>query len=290
MNTLKEQFEKKGFVIVDVLSDNEITDFRRIMDAMLDVNKTSSDSKKHDSTFQHFGDEIADFGNEQRQYYFHLLTKPGTEPIHHAFYHPKVLQIVEELIGPQLIVNNASILASNPGVNYQLGWHRDVIQIPENEIEDRLFSSERFHNSVQINLPLVEESALWVVPGSHNRPNTAEEDAAFNGTKHYAPLDADMPGGEIVLLNAGQAVFYNNNLIHRGLGENTILPRRTLHMGYHSATKPPTWHFYLLNGDLITPDYIKTLDPTMAVMMKEYLACRELYPSMEETWKEGFGV
>ena len=104
------------------------------------------------------------------------------------------MSIVEELIGPDLIVNNASILAFNPGVSYALGWHRDVIQIPEEEIEDRLFSADRFHNSVQINLPLVQEDALEIVPASHNRANNEAENEVFAGTKHYAPLDAEMPG------------------------------------------------------------------------------------------------
>ena len=290
MSTLKKQFEKDGYVIVEILNDSEIKEFRSIMDGMLSESKRSSDTKTHSASLQHLGDEISDFGNENRQYYFHLLTKPGTEAIHHAFHIPKVLDTVEELIGGDLIVNNASILASNPGASYNLGWHRDVIQIPEEEIEDRLFSVDRSHNSVQINLPLVQEDALEVVPGSHNRPNTAEENAAFSGTKHYAPLDAKMPGAVKVSLKAGQAVLYNNNLIHRGITLLTKVPRRTLHMGYHSATRPPTWHFYLLDGELLTPEYLDTLGPKMRKMMDDYLECRRQYPRMEDTWKEGFGM
>ena len=290
MNPLRAQFEADGYVILDILSEAEIADFRQIMDGMLSESKKTEDTTTHGASLQHLGDEISDFGNENRQYYFHLLTKPGTEAIHHAFHHPKILETVEQLIGPHLIVNNASILASNPGVSYNLGWHRDVIQIPEAEIEDRLFSKERFHNSVQINLPLVQEDALEIVPGSHNRPNTPEENQAFAGTKHYAPLDAEMPGAMQVSLKAGQAVFYNNNLIHRGYCMNSKVPRRTLHMGYHSASKPPTWHFYLLNAELLTPDYLDRLSPTMRQMMEEYLACKQQYPHMEDTWKEGYGV
>jgi len=288
MSSLREQFERDGYVIVQVLSASEISDFRTIMEGMLSESKKSSDTETHSASLQHLGDEISAFGQENRQYYFHLLTKPGTEPIHHAFHHPKVLSIVEELIGPDLIVNNASILASNPGVSYKLGWHRDVIQIPEEEIADRLFSADRFHNSVQINLPLVQEDSLEVVPGSHKRANTEAEDEAFAGTKHYAPVDAEMPGAMKVSLKAGQAVFYNNNLIHRGFSLETKVPRRTLHMGYHSATKPPTWHFYLLDSDLLTHDYLDTLSPRMQLMMTQYLECRRQYPRMEDTWKEGY--
>jgi len=282
---IKETFLRDGYVMVDVLTEQEIAEFREIMDALISPKIKAADTKKKEASFQHLGDEIADFGKEARQYYFHLLTKPGTEPIHHAFHHPVILKTVEELLGPNLIVNNASILAANEGTEYSLGWHRDIIQIPQPEIEDWLFSPERFHNSVQINLPLVDENSLWVVPGSHFRPNTEEENKAFRGSKHYAPLGIEMPGGIPVPLKAGQAVLYNNNLIHRGFTEKMKIPRRTLHMGYHSALYPPTWHFYLLNGDLLTPEYLDRLSPTMRRMMEEYLECRRQYPDMSQTWK-----
>src|SRR5690554_1851755 len=289
-NSMKDQFLKDGYVIVDILTDQEVKDFRVIMDTLLNPDKKAEDKKEHSSSFQHLGDEIANFGQEARQYYFHLLTKPGTEPIHHAFHHPKVLEVVENLLGPDLIVNNASILAANAGTSYSLGWHRDIIQIPEEEIEDWLFSPERFHNSVQINLPLVDENSLWVVPGSHNRPNLEEENKAFAGSKHYAPVGVEMPGGIPVKLKAGQAVFYNNNLIHRGYSEKMKIPRRTIHMGYHSSAFPPTWHFYLLNHTLLTPEYLETLSPKMSKMMEEYLACRAQYPNIEDTWKKPSAV
>ena len=285
MESLKESFEKEGYVIVDVLTQHEIGQFRSIMDDLLNPKIEAVDKKPHSSSFQHLGDEIASFGQEARQYYFHLLTKAGTEPIHHAFYNPVILKVVEEIIGPDLIINNASILAANAGTSYSLGWHRDIIQIPQTEIEDWLFSKARFHNSVQINLPLVDENSLWIVPRSHNRPNTPEENQAFQGSKHYAPVGAEMPGGMPVRLKAGQAVIYNNNLIHRGYTKTMEVPRRTLHMGYHSATHPPTWHFYLLNSSLLTPEYLGTLSPTMRRMMIEYLECKKQYPNMSDTWK-----
>lgn len=284
--SVKDQFLKEGYVIIDVLKENEIENFRRLMDALLNpAIKADHTGGKLNAAFQHLGDDLVDFGKEARQYYFHLLTMHGTEPIHHAFHHQVILAAVEQILGPNLIVNNASILAANEGTSYSLGWHRDVIQIPENEIEDWLFSADRLHNSVQINLPLVDESSLWIVPRSHNRPNTEAENVAFAGSKHYAPVGAEMPGGIPVPLKAGQAVLYNNNLIHRGYTETMEVPRRTLHMGYHSAVYPPTWHFYLLDDSRLTSNYLKRLSPTMRKMMEEYLACRKKYPDMEDTWK-----
>jgi len=97
-----------------------------------------------------------------------------------------------------------------------------------------------------------------------------------------------MPGGIPVHLKAGQAVIYNNNLIHRGYTKTMTAPRRTLHMGYHSAMHPPTWHFYLLNSNLLTLEYLETLNPVMRRMMNEYLQCRQQYPDMSDTWKYAY--
>ncbi|HTD93866.1 MAG TPA: hypothetical protein VK644_08650, partial [Chitinophagaceae bacterium] len=80
-SSIKEKFLKDGFVIIDVLSDQEVNVFRVLMDSLLSPKVKAADTKKHSSSFQHLGDEIQDFGTEARQYYFHLLTKAGTESI-----------------------------------------------------------------------------------------------------------------------------------------------------------------------------------------------------------------
>ncbi len=290
MSNLKANFEKEGYVIEPVLSEAEVVEFRTLMAEILDPEqRADEDEEIYESSYQHFGDPVSSFGKSPRQYYMHMLTQQGTQSILHAYHIPRVIEIVEELLGPHPIINNASILASNAGVQYSLGWHRDIIQIPEEEIRDELFSSDWPHNSVQINLPLYEENSLWAVPGSHNRPNTVEENAFFEGSKHYARIrEEPMPGGEPISIPAGHACLYNNNLIHRGHNTKRDMPRRTLHMGYHSATRKPTWHFYLLDVSRITPDYLDTLAPTIRRMVEEYVACRKQYPNMEATWQPGW--
>lgn len=285
---MKRQFVENGYVMQRILSDEEISSLREDYEQVLSTSKSADTVVQHGSSLQHLGDRLSDFGSQSKHYYFHILTSKGTEVLHRAYYHSKITEIVEYLLGEKLIINNASMLAANPGTYYNLGWHRDVIQIPENEIRDELFSKERHHNSCQINLPLYDEDFLQVVPASHNRPNTPGENRAFAGTKHYAPLDADMPGAEKVLIEAGSALFYNNNIIHRGYCEKIKNPRRTLHMGFHSASRKPTWHFYLLNPNTVKEDDIKRLDPTLKNMMGDYLECYKEYPEMSATWQPGW--
>jgi ectoine hydroxylase-related dioxygenase (phytanoyl-CoA dioxygenase family) len=207
MTHRQDQFARHGFVLERVLTDAEVEDFRRLMAELLDPTKKTASNEVACSSMQHLGDPLESFGTRAKQYYIHMLGTPRATSILHAYHIPAVLEIVEELLGPQPIINNASIFATNPGVSYSLGWHRDIIQIPQNEIRDELFSPEWPHNSVQINLPLYEEQSLWVVPGSHRRPNTPDEDAAFGGSKHYAPTDAVMPGGVPVKIPAGHALL-----------------------------------------------------------------------------------
>jgi hypothetical protein len=85
-------------------------------------------------------------------------------------------------------------------------------------------------------------------------------------------------------MRPGQAALYNNNLIHTGFQERFRVPRRSLHLGYHCARKPPTWHFYLLNEHMFTDDYRARMSPRVRAMIDDYFVCRHEYPRMEDTW------
>ena len=66
--SLKDQFLSEGYVIIDVLTDLEINQFRVLMDQLLNPEVKAADTKKHSASFQHLGDDLAEFGREARQY------------------------------------------------------------------------------------------------------------------------------------------------------------------------------------------------------------------------------
>jgi hypothetical protein len=68
------------------------------------------------------------------------------------------------------------------------------------------------HFGTQWNAALYDESCLIIVPKSHNRVRTAQE----RQITLESPL-GEMPGQLVVHLKAGQAVFYNNNILHRAV-------------------------------------------------------------------------
>ena len=121
-------------------------------------------------------------------------------------------------------------------------WHRDIgarNQAPLHGIQRDLLDNAPGY--IQWNIPLYDDRVLWVVPGSHKRPNTPEEREQFR-----VSAKEPMPGAIRVELAAGDAVCYSNSILHWGSDYSTT-HRRTIHLGYRSfggPIYPHVHHFY----------------------------------------------
>ncbi|KAK6362683.1 hypothetical protein TWF730_000139 [Orbilia blumenaviensis] len=104
---------------------------------------------------------------------------------------------------------------------FSLPYHRDTIPAPTPpEEEAKLLTRPR--TGTQYNLALYDDACLIVVPGSHRRPKTEEEAATLKEDDKAALKD------EIrVALKPNQAVFYENDILHRA--EYDTKKRVTLH-------------------------------------------------------------
>ena len=112
-------------------------------------------------------------------------------------------------------------------------WHRDIHPIDMAPL--RLLQAEILETGpryLQWNVPLYDDDVLWVVPGSHCRLNTPEEERQLEEDPR-APL----PGGVPVDLKAGDGVVYNNCMLHWGSNYAPKL-RRTLHGGHAVQAHP----------------------------------------------------
>ena len=106
-------------------------------------------------------------------------------------------------------------------------WHRDIHPIDTaplmGYIED---IKENGPSYVQWNIPLYDDDVLWVVPGSHIRLNTEEENSQLLENP-YAPLST----GIQTHLAAGDGVVYITPILHWGSNYSAKL-RRTIHGGF----------------------------------------------------------
>lgn len=167
----------------------------------------------------------------------HLLHPdlPGRDLFAEVYFSDAVLDVVKELLGgvsdDELVLELFNLLVSpSGGKDFELCWHRDDVKPdlpPEEEarqLEEKSPAGRQFH--AQYNIALTDDASLIVVPGSHNRVRTQVE-------RSSDPYRAELPGQMLVELKAGDSVFYDSNIWHRGvykgIDSKTELGRLTLH-------------------------------------------------------------
>ncbi|KAI0554057.1 phytanoyl-dioxygenase family protein [Xylaria curta] len=138
---------------------------------------------------------------------------------------------ISECTDEDLVLELYNMLV-RPESDFELEWHRDDVPRTATEEEEAVKLGIALQNSdeqvktngshesgikkakrywnTQWNLPLYPDDSLIVVPGSHVRVRTPQERAA-------SPREPNMPGQLVVHLDPGDIVFYDNNILHRGV-------------------------------------------------------------------------
>ena len=155
------------------------------------------------------------------------------------YFSQEVLSVVEELVGlkgdpeadDKLVMELFNLLISPAdNTDFELCWHRDDIRPDVSPEEEARQLSEKSPNGQQLhaqyNIALFDDASLIVIPGSHRRVRTETERTA-------STCEASLPGQLIVELGPGDAVFYDSNILHRGvykgIDASQTLGRMTLH-------------------------------------------------------------
>jgi hypothetical protein len=155
------------------------------------------------------------------------------------YFSDEILSVVKELIGlksdPQgydkLVMELFNLLVSPAEQqDFELCWHRDDVRPDvspkeeERQLKEKSPDGRQLH--AQYNIALFDDASLIVVPGSHRRVRTETE-------RFAAPYEANLPGQLLVELAPGDTVFYDSNILHRGIykgiDSSHELGRMTLH-------------------------------------------------------------
>lgn len=180
--------------------------------------------------------------------------------------HPVVQGAVAAILCPDdrtadLVLETYRMETRAQGSAYRQGWHRDIplgaswlSRRIATDLLEALATNRWTHNNVQCNLALRHDECFHAIPGSNTRHFTIEEAKHFSaanqaGSNQCNP-DAILPGRSVTI-EPGEMILQNNVVIHRGWGGlvqgtrggSVAEDRRTLHFGFHSAARPPTWHF-----------------------------------------------
>ena len=160
-----------------------------------------------------------------------------------VYFSDEVLGVVEELLavggedegaeGEKLVMELFNLLVS-PAENadFELCWHRDDVRpdvTPDEEerlLREKSPGGRQLH--AQYNIALFEDASLLVVPGTHRRVRTDVE-------RNAHPYEPDLPGQLVVELKPGDAVFYDSNILHRGVYKGIYTSRELGRMTLHGS-------------------------------------------------------
>ncbi|KAH8204363.1 hypothetical protein TruAng_001526 [Truncatella angustata] len=223
-STLRDQLHKDGFVIVPrILSPAQLSHLRNAA--------SQATARAREGGWPH----IRTVGKQFPPW----PSTPGPEgiwgvqgllnpdlPEHQVFtenyFSDGILDIAKELMecGDDDLVMELFNMLVRPEKDFELRWHRDDIPATATPGEEmQRLGEPEWHT--QWNLALYDDDSLIAVPGSHARARTGEE-------RDVGPFEKDMPGQKVVHLDAGDVVFYNNNILHRGVYDSSK-ERMSLH-------------------------------------------------------------
>ncbi len=142
--------------------------------------------------------------------------------------HENTQGVSSELLGvPDAGVTEMMLMCNPVSDQGPANWHRDLHPIDtaplQAYIDDIVENGPPY---VQWNICLYDDEVLWVIPGSHLRINTEQENQQLIDDSHK-PL----PGGLQTHLKAGDGVVYILPILHWGSNYSTKI-RRTIHGGF----------------------------------------------------------
>ena len=237
MQVNRDQFLEKGYAILrEVVPRDELDDLRAASELLVDRQKVIW--AREAGTDDPPGGEWETSGQPR------LMVSSTPEIIDEKtaayvefWVHENTYGVSSALLGKPHAAGTEMMMMCSPVFDFgPASWHRDVHPFDtaplQGYAEDILENGPRY---VQWNIPLYDDSVLWVVPGSHVRFNTEEEQAQLNKDRQ-----APMPGGVQTHLEAGDGVVYITPILHWGSNYSTTL-RRTLHGGSASSPRMRTW-------------------------------------------------
>jgi hypothetical protein len=182
-----------------------------------------------------------------------------------ALAHPQILDVIKALIGEKLRYYLCTLLVSSERKPYHINWHRDFA--PDGEVPLETLMG-RLRNHVQLNGALYDDETLYIVPGSHRRELMDAERAVIQQTPKAA-----MPNQLVVKLKAGDIVFYNSSLLHKGYNLDGS-KRQTLHYAVLTAppeNEPPNPKRPTSQEWLNEPNFLGSLSPRLKPLFDNWL-------------------
>lgn len=211
-------YHENGYLAVEnVLSQDEITELRQVTD---DFVAQSAAFTEHTDVFD------LEPGHTPTAPRLRRLKNPVRQ---HAIYdrmlrHPKILDIVADLIGPGIRTNGDKLNMKSPEFGSPVEWHQDWAFYPHTN-DDLLAVGVCMDDMMLLN------GCLLVIPGSHKGPILSHhEEGHFVGAVSEDVPDADK--AVPLEVKAGGITIHHARALHASALNKSAHPRRLLLFQY----------------------------------------------------------
>ena len=229
-------YHKNGYLGVEgVLSADEVAELRRVTEGFVQL---SASVTEHTDVFD------LEPGHTPESPKLRRLKDPIK---HHEVYkkflhHPRILDIVEQLIGPGLRTNGNKLNMKSPEYGSPVEWHQDWAFYPHT-------NDDILAVGVSMDEMKYENGCLLVIPGSHKGPvYSHHQDGHFAGavTEELPDADKAVP----IELEEGGISIHHVRTLHASAKNVSSRPRRLLLYQYcapdaWSLQGYPNWQAYL---------------------------------------------
>ena len=211
-------------IVEDVLSQDEIKELGSITDTFVEKSRNIT---------EHNEDFDLEAGHSKENPKLRRIKKP--EKQHYVYEktlsHSGVLDVVEDLIGPNIRTLGGKLNMKAPGGGAQVEWHTDWAFYPHTN-----------DDILEVGIPLddmeIENGCLMAIPGSHKwEAISHHEDGVFVGA--VSENDFKMEDAVPFVLKAGSISLHHVRALHGSAPNMSNRPRRLLLQGYLAADAFP---------------------------------------------------
>jgi ectoine hydroxylase-related dioxygenase (phytanoyl-CoA dioxygenase family) len=237
-------YREKGYLVVkDVLPKEEVSELGRVTHEFLEK---SREVTVHTAVFDLEPDHTPEAPKLRR------IKQPHKQhPVYGAVHrNERILDIVEQLVGPDIRSIGTKLNMKAPGGGSQVEWHTDWGFYPHTN-----------DDILEVGIPLddmkTENGCLMVIPGSHAGPAWSHhEEGVFVGavSEEVFDIESAVP----VIMKAGDISIHHVRLLHGSAPNVSSKPRRLLLHSYMAADAFPLrgvpdwdeWNSMIVRGSL----------------------------------------
>ena len=146
--------------------------------------------------------------------------------------HPRLLDLMESLLGPDLYVIHTMLINKPPGVDGRHPFHQDLLYFPFRPADWIVATSAALEDVTQ------ENGCLEIIPGSHKGDlmEHGNPDWEYLNVGYFGVKEQDMKEERVYLeMNAGDLVLFHPLLLHGAGCNETPGYRRTILSHYASS-------------------------------------------------------